>query len=129
MATLAGVLDQERLKELDELGGESLVLELVQVFRNDLPVQCAALRRAVDAGDARSVQMVAHTMKGGSRNIGATQLAAYCQSLEHSAKTGNLAGASDMITSIENEVSRVQQVFDTIIQHTTVHLDHENPNR
>ncbi len=128
MAALAGVLDEARLQELNELGGESLVLELVHVFRNDVPVQLAALRRAIDAGDARSVQMVAHTMKGGSRNIGAAQLAAYCQSLELAAKSNNLAGAGDLVTSIENEVSRVQQAFATLSQHITSQLDHEDSN-
>jgi TMAO reductase system sensor TorS len=117
--SLRGILDQARLQELNELGGEELVLELLDVFRHDVPMQLAALREAIAAGDARSVQMLAHTVKGGSRNIGAVQLAEYCQSLEAAAKGGDLSRAGDLFAGIENEFSRVQRVFDEVPQHTT----------
>ncbi len=115
--SLQGILDQGRLRELNELGGEALVLELVHVFQNDVPMQLAALREAIAAGDARSVQMLAHTMKGGSRNIGAVQLAEYCQSLEVAARGGDLSGAGDLFAGIENEFSRVQRVFEQVPHH------------
>lgn len=113
---LQGILDEARLAELTELGGEALVVELMQTFQIDVPQQLASLREAFDARDAAMVQMIAHTIKGACRNIGAMQLAAYCQSLEYAAKTGDLTNASDLISSIENEFSRVELALRSLHQ-------------
>jgi len=122
--SLDGVLDSKRLQELDELGDPSLVVELFQMFQQDVPQQLGALRDAIASQDAPAVQLIAHTIKGGSRNIGAQQLAAYCQTLETSAKAGNLATAYELLQSIENEISRVQQVIEQYPHQAA--KDHEN---
>lgn len=121
---LDNVLDPKRLQELHELGDPSLVVELFQMFQQDVPPHLAALRDAITAQDAPAVQLLAHTIKGGSRNIGAQQLAAYCQMLETSAKAGNLATAYELLQSIENEFSRVQQAINQIPHPES--KDHEN---
>lgn len=94
------------------------------MFQQDVPQQLGALRDAIASQDAPAVQLIAHTIKGGSRNIGAQQLAAYCQTLETSAKAGNLATAYELLQSIENEISRVQQVIEQYPHQAA--KDHEN---
>lgn len=117
-ADVRGVIDEERVNDLLELGDGSprLLTELVEVFRQDAPDRIGALRDAAKTSDAKSIKMSAHALKGSSRNIGATQLAKYAQVLETAAAEEELQNIEDLITSIENESTRVLRALDYLLR-------------
>lgn len=87
----------ESLKALDEEGGPSLFLELIDLFVDDAAAQLRSLQTALDAGDVRLLERVAHTLKSSSANIGATQLSALCLELEKLGRAGTLQGAESLV--------------------------------
>lgn len=113
------LLDEGRLNELRELsdGNDALLIELAEIFLRDSATRIATLHNAVAARDAQSVRMIAHVLKGASRNIGAAKLADYCQTLEAAAKAENIANAGGIVHAIETECGRVQAALSALINH------------
>jgi HPt (histidine-containing phosphotransfer) domain-containing protein len=104
------LLDEGRLSELRELsdGSDDLLRELADIFLRDSAPRIATLRDAVAAGDMHTVRMIAHVLKGASRNLGASQLADYCQTLELAAKSDSIVVAGGAVQAIESECERVR---------------------
>jgi HPt (histidine-containing phosphotransfer) domain-containing protein len=113
------LLDEGRVNDLRELsdGNDDLLIELAEIFLRDGAARISTLRDAVTAREPQAVRMIAHVLKGASRNIGATKLADYCQTLEVAAKADNVANAGGIVHAIETEYGRVQTALSAIINH------------
>ena len=98
----------ESLRALSEPGQPDLVTELVDLFLGDVPPRLKKMQAAAAAGDAATVYMQAHTIKGSAGNLGAKAMAALCQSIERPAKTGTLAGAEESIRELMAEYERMK---------------------
>ena len=99
-------IDQRDL--LERLGGDAeLLVELTQIFHVETPRMLAALRTAVDAGDATNVQRVSHTLRGSVAVFGAHAATHAAQALEHMARGGSLAGAHDALATLDDEIARL----------------------
>ncbi len=97
-------MDRSVLATLRELqgGGEPDVLSgLVELFLADVPPRLVALRGAAEDGDARTVVEIAHTLKGGWKNVGAVRMGAACADLEEAGRAGELSEASARIAVLE----------------------------
>ncbi len=114
----AGTIDPAVLENLKmlEAGGYFSLEEFLQVFSEDSHQRLAALRRAVEEGDARSLEREAHTLKGSSREVGASRLAALCQELEDLGESGTVAGAREKLAPLEAELARVQAALGEHLQ-------------
>jgi PAS domain S-box-containing protein len=100
------------LRELDEEGEPEILIELIELFSTGVPPQLAALREAVEAGDARSVGRIAHTLKGSSANMGARRMWSVSAQLEGMGGAGELGGAGERISCLEEEFGRVRLLFE-----------------
>jgi HPt (histidine-containing phosphotransfer) domain-containing protein len=69
----------ETLRESEEAGDNSIVLELIDSFQNDTASRCERLQGAVARCDAARVKAEAHSMPGSARQMGAETLADLCQ--------------------------------------------------
>lgn len=80
----AGVsLDREVLSQLvTDLDDADLVADAVTVFLEELPERLVAMHRAFGVDAMDDVQSVAHSLKGSSAMLGATQLSSICARLE-----------------------------------------------
>ncbi len=67
--------------------------ELLEEYLATTDTLIAAQRSAIDAGDVRTLERSAHSMKGSSRTIGAELLGQLGQDIEASARSGDLARA------------------------------------
>jgi HPt (histidine-containing phosphotransfer) domain-containing protein len=79
----------------------------VATFLEDAPIQLAALRNALDAGDAETARRAAHTLKSNSATFGAARFAETCRALEEMAKAGALAEAEPLLRRAELEYPAV----------------------
>jgi CheY-like chemotaxis protein len=95
----------ERLRELDDP-------ELAESFVGDALVQLTALRKAVEEGDALSVEGIAHTLRGGSGYVGARQMAQICAQLEGVGASRDLAPARRLLDSLEDEFQSVRSALE-----------------
>jgi two-component system, sensor histidine kinase and response regulator len=88
---------------------------IVTLFVEDVPIQLAAIRRAVERGEAQEVEEKAHMLKGGSGYMGAARLAQMCARLEESGASGDLSRAPELLDAIEMEFGRVRPALTAAI--------------
>jgi two-component system, sensor histidine kinase and response regulator len=100
------------LRELQQKGEPDILKELMELFLTDVPPQLVALREAVEAGDAHSVEQVAHTLKGSCGNMGAVRMEAICAELEGIGRSGDLAATPVRISRLEEEFERVRVMLE-----------------
>jgi HPt (histidine-containing phosphotransfer) domain-containing protein len=74
-------------------GDEELMRDVVQLFLADCPERLAAIRAAIDRGDAAGLKGEAHTLKGAAANLSAAALADAARSLEQIGASQTLAAA------------------------------------
>jgi HPt (histidine-containing phosphotransfer) domain-containing protein len=100
------------LRGLQEEGEPDILGELIGLFLTDAPPQLVALREAARAGDASSVEQVAHALKGSSGNMGAVRMGAICAELEEMGRSEKLAAAPVGVSRLEEELGRVRAAFE-----------------
>ena len=96
------------LCELQEEGEPDILNELIELFLDEVQPQLVALREAMEAGDAQSVERIAHTLNGSCGNMGAKRMVALCAELEEMGHSETLAGAPVLISRLEEEFERVR---------------------
>src|ERR1035441_1658780 len=79
----------EALREIEEAGDVTVLLELVNSFQDDTIKRFERLRAAVARLDAATAKAEAHAMQGGARQMGAEALADLCQAVEAAAAQRN----------------------------------------
>ena len=107
------VVDRAILAELLENVGddEAFVAEVVDAYLADAPLQVAAMRASLGAGDLATLGRHAHTLKGNSRGVGAVELAEVSRVLEEQARNGDPAGAAERIDAADAAFGRVVEAL------------------
>lgn len=77
-----------------------------------IPPLIKALREAIKAGDALTVETVAHTIKGSCGNMGATGMSTICAELEGVGRSGELEHAPVLVDRLEVEFERVRSALE-----------------
>ena len=107
-----GPLDRAAIDGLLGLGGSELLSELAESFSGDTSSALAALREAAKAGDARSVERIAHSLKGGSGSMGAERMSAICAELQDVGASGDLHRAPGLLNRLEEEFGRARAALE-----------------
>lgn len=94
---------------------------LVRLYLDNTPKDIAKLEYAVEGGDARGLQMAAHTMKSSSANVGAMNLSALCAELETASLEGDMASGADLLTRIQQEY----EIVAVALQSSTVKVSRQ----
>jgi HPt (histidine-containing phosphotransfer) domain-containing protein len=94
------ILDLAILADLEAFGSD-FVADLVDAFADQSVGMRAEIDAGLVAGDAQTVQGVAHMMKGSAGSLGLPSLANRAAELEDVAKTGSLAGAADPVVRMD----------------------------
>ena len=98
----------EGLRELQAEGEPDILEELIELFLEEAPPQLVAMREAIEVGDARTVEHLAHTLKGSSGNMGAVRMAPICGELEEAGASAELVRAQGLLEELEVEFGRVR---------------------
>lgn len=88
----------------EELGDDSILAEVLAAYLHELPVRREAITAAASAGDAETVQSVAHTLKSSSAALGALRLSEVCAELE---QAGRAADLSAIARNVGDLVARI----------------------
>ncbi|MGI8810566.1 MAG: response regulator [Acidimicrobiales bacterium] len=100
------------LRQLAEASGEPHFLRnLVDDFLDKAGSQMTALREAAAREDEVALRAVAHGLRGTSATMGASGVAAACQTLEDAARRGELAGPEGL-DRIARELERAATALD-----------------
>ena len=87
--------------------GAQVMDELIDVFLEDVSGKLRAVRAAFEKADFDSVRKLAHSLKGGSAQIGAKPLAALCLQMEIAATVENKLVLQRLICAVEREFATV----------------------
>jgi len=90
------------------LGDNEFLVELIDIYLGDAPVQLELLRAAVAQADVAAATAVAHRLKGSSGNVGAESLSALCNLVERASRQSRVEEITQMMPELEEEFSRVQ---------------------
>lgn len=100
------VLDAAILEELRALQGPSsphFLAEIIALFLRDTPPRLAEIREALEKRDVARLERAAHTLKGGSGNLGARRVALACARIEEAVRKKDWPAVADLARRIEEE--------------------------
>ncbi len=100
-------IDESVLDSLQEVGGDSLLTEIVEMFLSDCPLRLEKIRTSIGEGDVTGTEDGAHSLKGAAGAVGAMGLHAICAELEMKAMSGSLDGAGEYLRRISDELDKV----------------------
>ena len=107
--------DEGRFNQMKDLFGTEpgvFFQEILGPFEDQANQQIQELRTALAGDQAEAVRMLAHTMKGASRNLGFTALGMRAEALERLAKAGTLQDAPALLDEIISLFSRVATLLE-----------------
>lgn len=78
-----------------------LARTILDGFLKDIPLQIAALRRDLEAGDLTSATRQAHTIKGASANVGGERLRAAADEMERAGRSGDLQAVTALLAELQ----------------------------
>ncbi len=96
------------LRDLQDPDEPDFVTELVDVLLADAPDRLAAIGEAIAAGDARTVNRTAHSMKSSCGNLGARGLSGLLADIERKGAEGDLEAARPLLAAAHVEFERVR---------------------
>jgi len=102
------------LRQLRVPGKPDPLVELIDLFLQEAPGRLDAIEKAIARDDASSLSQTlngAAALKGSAGNLGARNLAALCDEIEQSAKTGLLSDAGPLVDKAKKEFDRVRDVL------------------
>jgi len=105
-----------RLQELVQETDFEFVIELIDIYLNETPMQIQSMAEALGTRDHHKLTIAAHTLKGSSLNIGAKQLGAACFRLEELGRSGIPISANINTKEIENEFEQAKAILLTFRQ-------------
>jgi HPt (histidine-containing phosphotransfer) domain-containing protein len=88
-------------------GDESLLQELLGMFREDFPVKKAEIAEALQRGDPETVRQVAHSVKGSAANLSLMAVREAAYALETAGKEGRLEDARRLFQDLQSEYARL----------------------
>jgi PAS domain S-box-containing protein len=95
-------------------GDRQLLEELAALFVEESAKNMEGIEEAFQAGEARLLERLAHTVKGASANIGATLVSRAALALEKQARSGDLANAREKIAALRVEIERLRPELESL---------------
>ena len=93
----------ENLRMLEEQGGRKGIVERVmRLYLESSPRLVREIETAVAAGDVRSLNRAAHTLKTSSANVGGTRFAQLCQRLEDVGDKDAVGNAGELLAPLRS---------------------------
>jgi len=98
------VIDPDSIANLRALSpddGDVFLKEILVIFMDDTPKRIAELHTCLASGDVPTFTRAAHSIKGSSSNVGATELRAVAETLEHKSRQHGLENVGELIAELE----------------------------
>jgi PAS domain S-box-containing protein len=105
----------EQLRELEDPRNSTLLADIVAMFLDDAPSHLQQLARALDLGDAATLESRAHRFLSSIDNLGALRMQRHCVELERIAKTGYLADGPAPLAALGREFESARAHLITLV--------------
>jgi two-component system, sensor histidine kinase and response regulator len=98
----------DRQALFDVLGGdETLLRELLHLYRKEAPRLQQAVRSAVAQGNADAIRLAAHALKGTLANLAAPDAYTAAETLEALGRAEDIASAPAALAELEHQLERL----------------------
>jgi HPt (histidine-containing phosphotransfer) domain-containing protein len=104
------------LRELQVKGDPDIIAEVGGLFIKHSPNKISAILQAAESGDAKGLQIAAHSLKSSSAYIGAMRLSALSKELEQMGRSNAMNDVKDKAKMLEAEYIRVVTSLKTEIE-------------
>lgn len=101
----------EALRALSPDDGDVFLKEIITIFLEDTPIRINDMKGALEQGQAELFVRSAHSIKGSAGNLGAAELRAIAERIEHHGRREGLAGTAPMIAELEAAFSRTGEAL------------------
>jgi HPt (histidine-containing phosphotransfer) domain-containing protein len=105
----------DALRELQEPGEPSLLVEIVSIFLRDAPGRLAAIREAIQTANADALREAAHALKGSAATLGAQQVGELCSQLEQMGREGALEAAAGLLPELDAAWRRAERALASVM--------------
>jgi histidine phosphotransfer protein HptB len=116
--SLLPTVDPEAIANLRALSpddGDVFLKEILTIFIEDTPARIAELHSSRASGNVTDFVRAAHSIKGSSSNVGASQLREIAERLEHHARHNGLVAVEPQVAELEASFLCVSDVLKKII--------------
>ncbi len=103
------MIDDARIKEIQDLGDESLVKELMGIYLNDSTQSLNDIESALASNDVNLLRESSHKLKGSSANLGIKQVHRISAEIENLARANDLFTAKKLSASLFDQFEKVKQ--------------------
>ncbi len=100
-------------------GNKTLYTKLLVQFVNEYPDALDEIRAALTSGDMERAQLLAHTLKGVSGNLGFHNLQPAAEALEHAVKEGDLTDIDELMENVDTTLKDVVATLRSFTQSVT----------
>ncbi|MGE3537608.1 MAG: ATP-binding protein [Candidatus Tectimicrobiota bacterium] len=107
------------LHDLSDGEEADFLTRLLESFLQDAEQRLQRLQHALDMGDAPALERTAHALKGSSATIGAEEMVACCETLQHLGRQGSVVGAAPVLAQLTEVFARVRHTCATVHQQVT----------
>ena len=98
----------DKLRQLTPPGEPDVLVQVLQLFLQEVPPRIDRLRNVWAAGDIQEMYRVAHSLKGSAGNVGARRLFDVCKQLDDMGRGGDLTGSAPLVDALEIEFGKVE---------------------
>ncbi len=119
MTSQASLIDMSAFDQFVAMWGDEagdVIQEIVGIFLENAPQLLGGMQGALEAGNMRDLQRLAHTIKSNSATVGAHSLAQVAQELEDAAKEGRREDAAVLFREIQDTFPEVRQQLEHILE-------------
>ena len=107
------MVNNAALARLSKLGGDELVVKMIDLFLTHAEPKVADLRSGFVAGNLAEVERLAHSVRSSAGNLGAEELGELAGEVEQLAAEGEHSKLVFFITQMENAFVRVKARLET----------------
>jgi histidine phosphotransfer protein HptB len=112
------VIDPEAIANLRALSpddGDVFLKEILTLFLEDTPARMNDLRASLANQKTDLFVRSAHSIKGSAGNVGATELRAIAELMEHHGRHNGPAGTEGMMVELEAAYARTRQALQKLV--------------
>jgi HPt (histidine-containing phosphotransfer) domain-containing protein len=100
---------------LDAMGDNAFFAKIIETYLREATKMLAAMEQAIQAEDASTLRLHAHTLKSNSADVGARHLSALCARIEEMAKAGTAKGTSNLVSEAISTFDSVKKALELVI--------------
>ena len=93
----------------------SLLKRLIEMFFQQVPDAIDSMKSQIASQQATELRETAHMLKGSSMTIGATQMQALCQKLQHIAEANDFSEADSLLNQLEESYTVTHQKLSELL--------------